>query len=186
MAALETPKAAIGTKAIDFSLPATDGKNYWLTDVAGPNGTLVIFMCNHCPYVQKQIVRIVQAARQLQAAGIGVVAINSNDATAYPEDSFEQMQRYAAEQGFCFPYLHDASQQLAKAYGAVCTPDFFGYNSALELQFRGRLDTSWSGIEEDPQAELVPAMLEIAASGQTSIQQHPSVGCSIKWKREVA
>ena len=185
MVALETPKALIGTKAADFSLKGTDGNMHRLADVADVNGLLVLFICNHCPYVQKQMTRIVAAAKRLQEAGIGVVAINPNDAKSYPEDSFENMQRYASEQGFCFPYLHDESQSVARAYGAVCTPDFFGYNSALELQFRGRLDTSWSGIEEDPEAELVPAMLEIAKTGATTIQQHPSIGCSIKWKREL-
>lgn len=182
MAALETPKVNMGFRAPDFSLSATDGKRYGLHDVMGEKGLLLIFICNHCPYVQKQIARIVQAAKMLQADGIGVAAICSNDARAYPEDSFEKMQAYAAQEGFCFPYLHDESQQIAKAYGAVCTPDFFGFDAAGTLQFRGRLDTSWSGIEDHPTPELVPAMQEIARTGKTTIQQHPSIGCSIKWK----
>lgn len=182
MAALETPKVNLGFKAADFQLPATDGKTCSLRDVAGENGLLMMFICNHCPYVQKQMARMVVAAKQLQAAGVGVVAISANDASKYPEDSFENMQRYASEEGFSFPYLYDESQAVAKTYGAVCTPDFFGFNAALELQFRGRLDTSWSGIEDNPTPELLPAMLEIARTGHTTIVQNPNIGCSIKWK----
>ncbi len=182
MAALETPEVEIGAKAPDFALPGTDGQTHRLADAAGSNGLLVIFMCNHCPYVQKQLDRIIETAKALQAMDIGVVAISANDAEHYPEDSFDNMRKLARDKSFPFPYLHDESQEVAKAYGAVCTPDFFGYNANLELQYRGRLDTSWMDMVEDGRRELLEAMRQIAESGQGPQQQNPSVGCSIKWK----
>jgi peroxiredoxin len=141
MAAL-APVCEFGWKAPDFRLPATDGKTWSLADVRGPKGTLVVFICNHCPYVKAIVPRLVRDARDLQAAGVGVAAINSNDASAYPEDSFDNMKAFAETHGFTFPYLHDESQEVARAYDAVCTPDFFGFNAADELQYRGRLDES--------------------------------------------
>jgi peroxiredoxin len=178
-----TPTSDLGWKAPAFALPATDGKTYTLDDVRGREGTLVMFICNHCPYVRAVIDRIVRDARDLKALGVGSVAISSNDAKSYPEDSFERMQSAAKAHAFPFPYLYDESQDVARAYGAVCTPDFFGFNADLELQYRGRLDASRK--EPAPpgaRRELYEAMQLIAATGRGPKEQLPSVGCSIKWK----
>ncbi|MFZ0729605.1 MAG: thioredoxin family protein, partial [Methylovirgula sp.] len=126
--------------AVDFRLPATDGKTYSFTDVAGKNGTVIVFICNHCPYVIAVIDRLVADARTLLAEGIGFAAICSNDAETYPEDSFPNMKRFAEKHKLPFPYLHDESQKVARAYDAVCTPDFFGYDKNRKLKYRGRLD----------------------------------------------
>src|SRR6476646_144756 len=136
--ATTAPAGELGSTAMDFSLPATNGRRYALADVRGLNGVLVAFICNHCPYVRAIRTRLVRDAHELQALGVGVVAINSNDATTYPEDSFDNMRRIAAEWQLPFPYLYDESQQVARAYGAVCTPDFFGYDAQLKLRYRGR------------------------------------------------
>lgn len=172
-----------GQTAPDFSLPGTDGRLWRRDEIAGPAGLLVVFICNHCPYVKAIVDRLVRDARELAQTGIGVVAISSNDATAYPDDAFEPMREFARQHGFGFPYLYDESQQVARAYGAVCTPDFFGYNRALELQYRGRLDASGrQPAAPDARRELVEAMLMIARTGQGPKQQTPSIGCSIKWR----
>ncbi len=179
----QTPICDFGWKAPDFSLPGTDGKTYSLSDVQGPNGTLVMFICNHCPYVKSVIDRIVRDASDLKAQGIGVVAICSNDAVSHPEDSFDNMKAFAAEHGFTFPYLRDESQAVAKAYDAVCTPDFFGFNADLGLQYRGRLDASRKeAAPPDAKRELFEAMKQVAETGEGPKDQTPSMGCSIKWK----
>lgn len=183
MVALETPQAVIGSKAPDFNLPGTNGKHHSLASVMGPNGLLVVFMCNHCPYVQKQLDRMIKLADEMKALGVGMVGINANNADKYPEDSFENMQKLAQEKQFPFPYLYDETQKVALAYGAVCTPDFFGYNGQGELQYRGRLDSAWSGIIPNPDRELYEAMEEVAKTGKTSKPQNPSIGCSIKWRK---
>ena len=169
--------------APDFTLPATDGKTYALADIRGPHGTLIMFICNHCPYVLAVIDRIVRDARDLQALGVGIAAICSNDAATYPADSFTNMTRLAEEQGFTFPYLHDEDQSVARAYDAACTPDFFGFNADLGLQYRGRLDASraQAGPENLPR-DLYEAMKQVAETGQGPRDQIPSMGCSIKWK----
>ncbi len=177
------PLCDFGRPAPDFSLPGTDGKTYRLADVAGPNGLLVMFICNHCPYVKAILGRLVRDARDLKALGIGCVAISANDATTYPEDSFDNMRRVAEAEQLPFPYLYDASQDVARAYGAVCTPDFFGYNKHLQLQYRGRLDAS----RKDPapagaRRELYEAMRQVAETGKGPAEQNASVGCSIKWR----
>jgi len=178
-----TPVCEFGWKAPAFELPATDGRRYSLADIRGPNGTLVMFICNHCPYVQAVLDRIIRDARDLARLGIGVVAISSNDATTYPEDSFDNMRRVAERERFPFPYLYDESQEVARAYGAVCTPEFFGFDADLGLQYRGRLDESRREPGPvDARRELYEAMREIAESGQGPRQQIPSMGCSIKWK----
>ena len=178
------PICDFGWKARDFSLPATDGRTYGLSSLRGPKGTLIVFICNHCPYVKGAIERIVAACGELNHHGVKSVAICSNDAVAYPEDSFEEMRHFAKAHRFPFPYLHDESQDVARAYGAVCTPDFFGYNKHLELQYRGRVD---AGGRNAPPAgarrELYEAMLEIAKTGHGPKEQMASVGCSIKWKQ---
>jgi peroxiredoxin len=181
MAAL-APLCEFGWKAPDFRLPATDGKTWSLADVRGPKGTLVVFICNHCPYVKAIVPRLVRDAGDLQAAGIGVAAVNANDASAYPEDSFDNMKAFAAKHGFTFPYLHDESQEVARAYDAVCTPDFFGFNANDELQYRGRLDESKTTLVPDARRELYEAMMAVARTGQGPREQIPSMGCSIKWR----
>jgi peroxiredoxin len=180
--AAETPVAELGLKAPPFSLPATDGKTYTLADVQGPRGTVVMFICNHCPYVHASIERAVRDAKELKPLGVTTLAICSNDATRYPEDSFANMRAFAEEYDFSFPYLHDQTQQVARAYGAVCTPDFFGFNDKGELAYRGRLD---AGRTEPPPPgaarELFEAMRGIAETGNGPAEQKPSIGCSIKW-----
>ena len=171
-----------GTAAPTFRLPATDGKTYAFDDIAGRQGTVIVFICNHCPYVKAVIDRLVSDAKGLMPEGIGFAAICSNDAKAYPEDSFDNMQRFAETHGFPFPYLHDDNQSVARAYGAVCTPDFFGYDKERKLRYRGRLDEGRTApIRSTARRELVEAMRAIAA-GKTPPEQVPSVGCSIKWK----
>ncbi|WCR12541.1 thioredoxin family protein [Paracoccus stylophorae] len=177
------PVCDFGAPWHEFTLPGTDGRTYNLEDIRGPNGTLVMFICNHCPYVQSVIDRIVRDAARLQDAGIGVVAISANDVTEYPQDGPDQMKIVAERHGFTFPYLYDASQAVARAYGAECTPDFFGYNAAGELQYRGRLDSSTrTAGPADARRELLEAMLQIAETGKGPEKQIPSMGCSIKWK----
>jgi peroxiredoxin len=178
-----TPICDFGWKAPAFTLPATDGRTYALADIAGPNGTLIMFICNHCPYVQAIIDRIARDARALEALGIGVAAISSNDAVTYPEDSFDNMRRVAECERFPFPYLYDESQDVARAYGAVCTPEFFGFDADLGLQYRGRLDESRREPgPKDARRELYEAMRQIAETGKGPREQIPSMGCSIKWK----
>ncbi|MFN3938838.1 MAG: thioredoxin family protein [Gemmobacter sp.] len=181
--AVSTPVCNFGWIAPDFDLPATDGRRYRLADIAGPKGTLVMFLCNHCPYVLAVLDRIIRDARDLQALGVGVAAICSNDAAQYPADSFPEMQRMAGARGFPFPYLHDETQAVARAWGAECTPDFFGLNAAGRLQYRGRLDASGRNpAPPDARRELYEAMRLIAETGQGPREQIPSMGCSIKWR----
>ncbi len=178
-----TPVCDFGWKAPGFRLPATDGKTYSLEDLRGPNGTLVMFICNHCPYVKAILDRLVRDARELEGLGVSTVAISSNDAVTYPEDDFARMKDVAAANRFPFPYLYDESQEVARVYGAVCTPDFFGFNGEMELQYRGRLDAS--GRDPGPvtaRRELFEAMKGVAATGRGPADQIPSMGCSIKWK----
>lgn len=181
--AVQSPICAFGWKAPGFTLPGIDGRDWSLKDVAGPHGTLVAFICNHCPYVVAIIDRLVSDAAQLSALGIGVVAINSNDAAQYPEDSFENMKVFARIHGFGFPYLYDESQAVARAYDAVCTPDFFGFDAGLGLQYRGRLDASGRlPGPSDARRDLLEAMRLVAETGHGPADQIASMGCSIKWR----
>ena len=180
--AAETPVCDFGWKAVDFSLKGVDGKTYSLADVRGPRGTLVMFICNHCPYVKAVIGRIVNEVNALKTHGIGAVAIMSNDTESYPDDGFDNMKRFAAENGFTFPYLIDETQDVARAYNAMCTPDFFGFNADLDLQYRGRLDASKRELIPDAPRELYHAMVRIADTGRGPADQIPSMGCSIKWR----
>jgi peroxiredoxin len=182
MVSLHTSVCDFGWKAVEFDLPGVDGKRYSLSSARGPNGLLVMFICNHCPYVKAVIDRIVRDCRELADHGVGSIAIMSNDPADYPEDSFDNMQRVAREKGFPFPYVLDQTQQVAKAYGAVCTPDFFGFNAGLELQYRGRLDASRREAVPGARRELYEAMLQIAQTGEGPREQVPSIGCSIKWR----
>jgi len=179
----ETPNCDFGWKAPPFTLPATDGKTYSLEALRGKNGTLVMFICNHCPYVKAVIDRIVRDCEELRGLGIGAVAISSNDVVHYPEDSFANMRRFAEAHRLGFPYLYDESQDVARAYDAACTPDFFGFNADLELQYRGRLDASRKeAAPATVRRDLFEAMRQIARTGQGPREQIPSIGCSIKWK----
>ena len=181
MAATASP-CDFGAPAPDFELIGTDGKRHRRDDLRGRNGLLVMFICNHCPYVKAVIDRIVRDAAELEVHGIGSVAICSNDASDYPEDSFDNMKLHAERWRLPFPYLWDESQTVAKTYGAVCTPDFFGYNASLELQYRGRLDESGRNPKPDAPRELFDAMMAVARTGRGPAQQTPSIGCSIKWR----
>jgi peroxiredoxin len=182
MVATAQPVCNFGWKAVDFDLPGVDGKRHTLASARGPQGLLVMFICNHCPYVRAVIDRIVRDAKELAPLGIGSIAIMSNDPTDYPEDSFDNMRRVAKAKGFPFPYVLDETQEIARAYGAVCTPDFFGFNANLELQYRGRLDASRKETVPGARRELFEAMRDIARSGQGPKEQVASIGCSIKWK----
>jgi peroxiredoxin len=185
MVSLETPVCDFGTPAVDFSLPDVDGKLWTLEQCRGEKGLLVMFICNHCPYVKAVRERIVRDSRELLGHGLRSVAIMSNDPAQYEEDSPVNMKRVAQEFDFPFPYLLDETQAVAKAYGAVCTPDFFGYNADLQLQYRGRLDASRKdAAPADARRDLFEAMLQVAQTGHGPPEQIPSMGCSIKWKDE--
>ncbi len=184
--ATEAIEIELGSYAPDFVLPGACGQ-VWSRDAAvGPNGLVVMFICNHCPYVQAVLDRIIRDARELQALGVGVVAISSNDAEAYPEDSFGAMQRLWRERRLPFPYLYDADQSVARAYGAVCTPDFYGYDRELRLRYHGRLDASGrQPAPVDARRELFEAMQQVVLTGRAPAGQAPSIGCSIKWMADV-
>lgn len=173
---------AFGWKARDFALIGTDGKTYSLANIRGSKGTLVVFICNHCPYVKAAIDRIVAEAKALREIGIGTIAIMPNDTKAYPEDSLENMKTFAVQHGFAFPYVIDTTQEIARAYGAQCTPDFFGFNTQDELQYRGRLDASRVTPVANARRDLFEAMKQVAETGRGPEQQFSSMGCSIKWK----
>jgi peroxiredoxin len=171
-----------GWKARDFALKGVDGKTYSLAAIRGPKGTLVVFICNHCPYVKASIDRIVAEARALGDIGIGTIAIMPNDTETYAEDSFEKMKLFSAKHSFTFRYVIDETQEVARAYNAQCTPDFFGFNAQDELQYRGRLDASRTTLVANARRELFEAMKQVAETGHGPEQQIPSMGCSIKWK----
>lgn len=183
MVSLQTPVCDFGRKAVDFSLPGIDGKQWTLEKCRGERGLLVMFISNHCPYVKAIRKKLVRDTRELMGMGINSVAIMPNDTVAYPEDSFENMKSIAREFNFPFPYLLDSTQEVARAYDAICTPDFFGYNAELELQYRGRLDAAGPKSEDETQTrELFEAMKQVAETGHGPEKQTPSMGCSIKWQ----
>jgi peroxiredoxin len=183
MVSTPTPVCDFGRQAVDFDLPGVDGKHHTLASARGPNGLLVMFICNHCPYVKAVIDRIVRDTRELATLGIGSIAIMSNDPGEYPEDSWDNMVAVARRHDFPFPYVLDETQEIAKAYGAVCTPDFFGFNGQLELQYRGRLDASRKeAAAPDVRRDLFEAMKVVALTGEGPREQIPSIGCSIKWQ----
>ena len=179
---VETPVCDFGWQAPDFRLDGIDGRQWRLEDARGPKGTLVMFLCNHCPYVQAVIDRLVGDVAALQGLGIGAIAVMSNDTEAYPEDSFDNMTQFALRHRFTFPYVIDPTQAVARAYGAVCTPDFFGFDAALGLQYRGRLDASRKQAVADARRDLFEAMRQVAETGQGPAEQWPSMGCSLKWR----
>ena len=183
MALTKTPICDFGKKADHFELKSTDNKIISLNDVKGENGTLIMFICNHCPYVKAVIKEIVSDCKELEKEGIKSVAIMSNDVVNYPDDSFDKMIEFSKENGFGFPYLIDETQEIAKKYDAVCTPDFFGYNKNLELQYRGRLRELKNLIPvREGESDLFKAMKQISYTSKGPEQQTPSAGCSIKWK----
>ena len=182
MALKQPPVCNFGWKAPDFALKGVDGKTYSLKHVRGSKGTLIVFICNHCPYVIAVIDRLASEARALQALGIGVIAIMPNDTKSYPEDSFDNMKAFAKAHDFTFPYVIDETQAITHAYDAVCTPDFFGFNAKDELQYRGRLDESGMRIVKNARRELFEAMKQVAETGRGPKDQTPSMGCSIKWR----
>ena len=183
MALEKTPSCNFGEKAKEFNLKGIDEKNYSLTDIVGLNGTLIMFICNHCPYVRAISKEIGKTALELKKYKINLAAIMSNDTLNYPDDSFDKMKIFAKQNNFMFPYLIDESQEVAINYGAVCTPDFFGYNSKNELQYRGRL-RPLKDLKPtiNGKNELLEAMIKISKTGQGPKEQYPSMGCNIKWK----
>jgi len=182
MASINPPVCEFGWQAPDFRLLNVDGKWVSRDDVMGKRGLLVMFICNHCPYVKAILPRLITDVRELQVLGVNTVAIMSNDPTDYPEDGFEHMQTIAKEMVFPFPYLLDETQQIAKNYDAVCTPDFFGFNNQFALQYRGRFDESRKETAPESTRDLFKAMKLIAETGQGPKEQIASIGCSIKWK----
>ena len=185
MVALETPICDFGWKAPEFNLIGIDNKFYSFQDIRGPKGTLVMFICNHCPYVKSVIHRIVEDVTLLKEKGIGVIAIMSNDVNDPKygaEDSFDNMKLFSERNNFVFPYVYDETQSVGRKYNAVCTPDFFGFNANDELQYRGRLEESKMEIIPDAKKELLEAMMQVSETGSGPQNQIPSIGCSIKWK----
>lgn len=183
MVLTKTPAGEIGHMAPDFALPDPAGRIWSFDDVKGENGTLIAFICNHCPYVIAVIDRFVEDARILQAKGISVAAIMANDWTAYPADAPDKMAAFAKTHGFTFPYLIDETQVVAREYGAVCTPDIFGFGKELTLKYRGRVDSATNKpAGSDTRREMLEAMTQIAETGMAPTGQQPSIGCSIKWR----
>lgn len=183
MSLMNTPVCDFGWTAPDFSLQDPAGRQWTLGECAGPRGVLVMFLSNHCPYVQAILDRIVRDTAELRELGVGSVAIMSNDVASYPSDGPAHMAELASQRGFSFPYLYDEDQSVARAYGAVCTPDFFGFNAEMRLQYRGRLDGSGrSPAPVDARRELFEAMRQVAETGSGPAEQQISQGCSIKWR----
>ena len=184
MVSLQTPVCEFGKKAVDFMLPGVDKQQWTLEKCSGERGLLIMFISNHCPYVKAIRQKLVRDTRDLMALGINSVAIMPNDTVAYPDDSAANMLLVSNEFGFPFPYLLDETQEVARAYEAVCTPDFFGYNADMELQYRGRLDAAGPKSGDDTQVrELYEAMKQVAETGRGPDYQIPSMGCSIKWRQ---
>ena len=182
MASINPPACNFGWKAPEFNLPDVNGKLVNLQESMGPKGLLVMFICNHCPYVKARLPRLIKDVEALRALGVNTVAIMSNDPAEYPEDSPENMRKLADEMAFPFPYLLDETQQIAKNYDAVCTPDFFGFNKNFELQYRGRFDESRKETAAESTRDLFKAMKQVSQTGHGPKQQVQSIGCSIKWK----
>jgi peroxiredoxin len=183
MVLTKTPICNFGEKTKSFELKGVDGKRHKLDDHTGKNGLLIMFICNHCPYVKSILEQLVVEVSVLQKKGVACIAINSNDSSQYPEDSFENMQKISKKFGFSFPYLFDDTQAVAQSYKAVCTPDFFGYNAELELLYRGRFDDRKTSKQMSANSsDLFKGMIEIARTGNPPLNQIPSVGCSIKWR----
>ena len=188
MTLMQTPTVQSGWPAADFRLKGIDGKIWTLADARKDKGLVIAFICNHCPYVKAIADRLAADARELQKNGIGVIAVMPNDPQSHPEDSFDNMQAFAKKHGFDFPYVIDETQETARTYGAVCTPDFFGFNKDLTLCYRGRLDAvnPSNPATPDTKRELLSAMLAMADGKEPPAEQAPSMGCSIKWRGQAA
>lgn len=184
MALTYTPASELGQKCPDFILPAVDGKTFSLKNFVNGQPLVVMFICNHCPYVKAIEDRLIALGHDLKKMDINLVAICSNDPQNYPEDSFENLKKRWTEKNYSFPYLHDADQKVAHAFGAVCTPDYFVYNSDLVLSYRGRLDDSWKDPSQVTRRELLQAVTDLKNKKPISFTPTPSMGCSIKWIRE--
>ena len=183
MALLETPEKDSGFEAVDFNLKGTDGNKHTLQSCMGEKGIVVMFICNHCPYVKAVIHRLVDDCKQLQAKGIGCVAIMPNDTVNYPQDSFDNMKLFAKSNGFTFPYLIDETQEVARAYGAVCTPDIYGFDADGTMVYRGRVDSAGPNeAKPGTKRELLEAMSLVAEDSKANTEQFPSMGGSIKWR----
>src|SRR5262245_13478360 len=182
MVSTTTPPPAAGRQAAPFELLGVDGRRHSLASARGPNGVVVMFICNHCPYVKAVIDKIVRDMTELRESGVGAIAVMSNDVAYVPEDSFDHMKAFAERHRIAFPYVIDTTQEVARAYGAVCTPDFFGYDRDLRLAYRGRLDASGRSSDPNASRELFDAMRDVARDGRAPAVQHPSIGCSIKWR----
>ena len=178
----ESPTAELGATASAFTLPATDGQTYTPDSLKGANGLVIVFMCNHCPYVKAAMPNLIRDARALKDIGVNVAGINSNDATVYTDDAFDRMVALTKAWNLPFPYLHDETQEVARAYGAVCTPECFGFDRDLRLRYRGRIDASRKEALPDARRDLFEAMRAIAANGEAPEAQYPALGCSTKWK----
>ena len=182
MAVTQSSDLELGSKAPEFALPGTDGKNHLLNDYRFEKAILVLFICNHCPYVKAMLQRFIDLQKDFKILGAQLIGINSNDAVKYPDDSFEAMQKVVEEQGINFPYLYDETQEVAKTYGAVCTPDIFLFDSEKNLAYHGRLDDNWEHPDQADEHSLRFAMDELLSGQAITRKQHPSMGCSIKWK----
>ena len=180
--AIESKAAEAGTACPDFRLPAVDGKRYARDDFAGSPVLVVMFICNHCPYVKAVEDRLIALARGYEKKGVQFVGVCSNDAASYPEDAFDRLAARWRDKSYGFPYLHDESQDVARAFGAVCTPDIFVYDRERRLAYRGRIDDSWKDATKVTRPELAEALDALLAGGRPSVPQKPSLGCSIKWK----
>jgi peroxiredoxin len=181
--AIETPPAELGAPCPDFDLPAVDGRRYARQDFDGAEVLVLMFICNHCPYVKAVEGRLIRLARELEPRNVRFVAVCSNDAETYPDDAFEQLAARWRERGYGFPYLHDESQAVAKAFGAVCTPDIFVYDRARKLAYRGRIDDAWKDEGQVRRRELAEAIEALLAGQRPPAEQRPSMGCSIKWRK---
>lgn len=182
MALTESKMAELGMPAPDFNLPATDGKTYSLDDFANTKGLLVVFTCNHCPYAQAVEDRLIALGKEFMPKGLGMVLICSNDAQTHPDDSFDNMQTRAERKGYPFPYLHDESQEVARAYMAACTPDPFLFDANGKLVYRGRIDDNWENPSQVSRQDLREAVEALLAGRPVDSDQKPSLGCNIKWK----
>ena len=182
MALLHSTMVPLGTSTIDFKLPGIDGVEYSLENFSDSKVLVIIFMCNHCPYVKAVIQRLIDLQEEMLHQGVRLVGVNCNDAQKYPDDSFVNMKKVATEWDMNFPYLFDESQTVANKYDAVCTPDIYVYGKERKLLYRGRIDNNWENAEQVTQRDLKQAIDCILADQEVSAKQVPSMGCSIKWK----
>ena len=180
--AVETPPPELGAACPDFRLPGVDGKTYGRDDFAAKPILVVMFICNHCPYVKAVEGRLIALAREFEGRGVQLVGICSNDAETYPDDAFDKLAARWREKGYGFPYLHDEPQDVARAFGAVCTPDIFVYDKDRRLAYRGRLDDSWKDAAKVTRRELAGALEALLGGAAPPADQRPSMGCSIKWR----